>query len=103
MSGSEHRCCRSDGEVELWNEPPWEGDPWDNILDYCDNSPSPISPGPQSQYLSDRGFVAALQNVAPINGVIYIWAGTEKSDTNSVRILSRSAILASPSPNRRPL
>jgi hypothetical protein len=72
------------GEVEIWNEPPWADDPWDNILDYYDNSPGSISPGPQSQGLPDWGFVAALQNVAPINGVTYIWAGTEKSGTNSV-------------------
>jgi plastocyanin len=72
------------GEVELWNEPPWGNDPWDNIMDYYDNSPSAISPGPQSQGLPDWGFVAALQSVAPINGVTYIWAGTEKSGTNSV-------------------
>jgi hypothetical protein len=72
------------GEVEIWNEPPWTDDPWDNILDYYDKSPNAIFPGPQSQGLPNWGFVAALQNIAPINGVSYIWAGTEKSGTNSV-------------------
>jgi hypothetical protein len=72
------------GEVEIWNEPPWADDPWDSRVDFYDAFPGAISPGPQSEWSPDWGFVAALQNVPAPAGVTYIWAGTEKSGANSV-------------------
>lgn len=50
------------GEIEVWNEPPWQGDPWDNRGDYYDTWPGPASPGPQMQGLPNFGFAAALQS-----------------------------------------
>ncbi len=72
------------GEVELWNEPPWTDDPWDEQADFYDTFPGPASPGPLAANLPNWGFVADLQNQTPIPGVTYIWAGTNKSGDNSV-------------------
>jgi hypothetical protein len=73
------------GEVEIWNEPPWGDDPWDDRYDFYDNQPLPVSPGPQTPYLPNWGFAAALFNqTSPVNGVTYNWGGTEKTGGNSV-------------------
>jgi hypothetical protein len=72
------------GEVEIWNEPPWSDDPWDNRSDFRDVFPGAVSPGPQAGNLPNWGFVAALQQQPAPTGVSYLWAGTEKSGTNSV-------------------
>jgi hypothetical protein len=72
------------GEVELWNEPPWPDDQWDQRANSYDVFPGPFSPGPRNAYLPNWGFVGALQNRAAPPGVSYIWAGTEKSGSNSV-------------------
>lgn len=72
------------GQVELWNEPAWPGDPWDNILDYYDTSPASLSPGPTDQFLPDYGFAAKLQTMTPPAGVTYNWGGTEKSGGNTL-------------------
>jgi hypothetical protein len=72
------------GDVELWNEPPWAPDPWDERANFYDTFPGVISPGPQGPSLANWGFVAALQGQTPITGVTYTWAGTNKSGDNSV-------------------
>lgn len=73
------------GEVEIWNEPPWSDDPWDDRYDFYDNQPLPVSPGPQTTYLPNWGFAAALQaQTSPVPGVTYNWGGTEKSGFNSM-------------------
>jgi hypothetical protein len=73
------------GEVEIWNEPPWTDDPWDDRYDFYDNQPIPVFPGPQTPYLPNWGFAVALYSQpAPVAGVTYNWGGTEKSGGNSM-------------------
>ena len=73
------------GEVEIWNEPPWPDDPWDDRYDFYDRQPIPVSPGPQTPYLPNWGFAVALYSQAsPVAGVNYNWGGTEKSGGNSL-------------------
>jgi hypothetical protein len=73
------------GEVEIWNEPPWSDDPWDDRYDFYDNQPIPVSPGPQTPYLPNWGFAVALYSQAsPAAGVTYNWGGTEKTGGNSM-------------------
>jgi len=73
------------GEVEIWNEPPWSDDPWDDRYDFYDNQPVPVSPGPQTTYLPNWGFAAAIQaQASPAAGVTYNWGGTEKTGGNSL-------------------
>ncbi len=75
--------CASAGvtcDIELWNEPPWPDDCWDNRLDCYDSNPGYDEEldGP------DWGMVAALQATTPPAGVTYTWAGTNKSGDSSV-------------------
>lgn len=72
------------GEVELWNEPPWPDDRWDVRANSYDVFPGPSDPGPKNAYLPNWGFVGALQGNATSPGISYLWAGTEKSGSNSV-------------------
>lgn len=73
------------GEVEIWNEPPWPDDPWDDRYDFYDNQPLPVSPGPQTAYLPNWGFAAALYSQSsPVAGVTYNWGGTHKTGGNSM-------------------
>jgi hypothetical protein len=73
------------GEVEIWNEPPWADDPWDDRYDFYDNQPIPVFPGPQTPYLPNWGFAVALYSqTSPVAGVTYNWGGTEKSGGNSM-------------------
>lgn len=73
------------GEVEIWNEPPWNDDPWDDRYDFYDKQPLPVSPGPQTTYLPNWGFAAALfSQSSPVAGVTYNWGGTEKTGGNSM-------------------
>jgi hypothetical protein len=72
------------GEIELWNEPAWPDDRWDERANSYDLFPGPFDPGPRNAYLPNWGFVGALQGRATPAGVSYIWAGTEKSGSNSV-------------------
>ena len=69
------------GEVELWNEPPWPDEAWDNRRDLYDSDPG--VPGELSPGFPNWGFVAALQAYPPVAGVTYDWAGTNKSGDNS--------------------
>ncbi len=65
------------GDIELWNEPPWFEDCWDNRVDCFDIDPQLADElkGNDPNY----GFVAALQNTEPIGKIRYTWAGTDKS------------------------
>lgn len=72
------------GEVELWNEPPWLDDRWDERANSYDIFPGPFSPGPRNAFLPNWGFVGALQGQQAPPGVSFLWAGTEKSGANSV-------------------
>jgi hypothetical protein len=73
------------GEVEIWNEPPWSDDPWDDRYDFYDNQPIPVLPGPLTTYLPNWGFAVALYSqTSPVAGVTYNWGGTEKSGGNSM-------------------
>jgi hypothetical protein len=72
------------GEIELWNEPPWPDDRWDLRANSYDVFPGPFSPGPRTPMLPNWGFVGALQGLPAPAGASYIWAGTEKSGSNSV-------------------
>jgi Chitobiase/beta-hexosaminidase C-terminal domain len=85
------------GEVEIWNEPPWGDDPWDDRYDFYDNQPVPVYPGPQTTYLPDWGFAAALQaQTSPVPGVTYNWGGTEKTGGNSMlnpQMLANTGVL----------
>ena len=67
-------------QIGLWNEPAWGADCWDNRRDCYDQNP-----GYNEQfYGANYGFVAALQATAPIPGVTYVWAGTDKTGDGSV-------------------
>lgn len=72
------------GEVELWNEPPWAGDPWDNRGDFYDTWPGNQTPGPQGAGFPNFGFAAVLQGITPPSGVTYNWGGTDKSGFNTL-------------------
>jgi hypothetical protein len=65
------------GDVELWNEPPWTEDCWDNQVDCYDSDPK--VPNELKGNTGNIGFAAALQATTPIPGVKYTWAGTNKS------------------------
>ena len=67
-------------EIELWNEPSWPDDCWDNRSDCYDQNPG----FNQQQNGPNWGFLAALQNTTPSPGVNYNWAGPNKSGDNSV-------------------
>ena len=72
------------GEVELWNEPTWPDDRWDQRANSYDVFPGTFFPGPMYAYLPNWAFVAALQGRPAPTGVTYLWGGTEKSGSNSV-------------------
>ena len=67
-----------EGEIEIWNEPPWGDDSWDAREYLYDTSPSGEVTSP------NFGFAARLQEIALPTGVKLIWAGTEKSGSNSL-------------------
>ena len=85
------------GKVELWNEPPWSGDPWDNRYSFYDKPPA-AQPGigPTGASVANFGFVANLQaDPSPVPGETYIWGGTHKSGANSLllpRFLTNSGV-----------
>ena len=71
------------GEVELWNEPPWPDEAWDNRRDFYDTDPGLLGELPAGY--PNWGFVAALQARTDLPaGVTFNWAGTHKSGDNSV-------------------
>ena len=67
------------GEVELWNEPVWANDCWDNRRNCYDTDPGIA--GEMAAYGPNYGFVAALQRLPAVSGVSYVWAGTNKTGT----------------------
>lgn len=68
------------GRVEIWNEPTWAHDPWDQRFHFYDaNIPSNLS-----QSLDQSGFVGALELQTPPPGVRYEWGGSHKSGFNSI-------------------
>ena len=70
------------GEVELWNEPTWGADCWDNRRNCYDSDPK-IS-GELYAYAPNFGFAAVLQKMAAVSGVSYVWAGTNKSGNSDL-------------------
>ncbi|HET6145512.1 MAG TPA: hypothetical protein VFE02_18565 [Candidatus Acidoferrales bacterium] len=72
------------GEIEIWNEPPWVDDAWDNRGDLYDTFPAtgsiraPVGNGP------NFGFAANLQKRSLPKGITLVWAGTNKSGQNSL-------------------
>ena len=70
------------GEVELWNEPTWGRDCWDNRRNCYDSDPKLA--GELPPYYPNYGFVAALQRLPAVPGVSYSWAGTNKSASSDL-------------------
>ena len=94
------------GQIELWNEPPWASDPWDNrclLYDHDLSPPCPSTPGsPSSPNQPNYGFVANLQNKSFPLGVTVVWNGTSGSGWASVlgpRMHAESGVFAQ-QPNR---
>jgi hypothetical protein len=69
-------------DIELWNEPPWGSDFWDNRTDGYDTDPGVA--GELARFQPNFGFVDAIQNTPHVGGVTYTWAGTEKSGAASL-------------------
>jgi hypothetical protein len=67
-----------EGEIEIWNEPPWEDDSWDARGYLYDTFPRGDALSP------NYGFAAKLQEIALPAGIKLIWAGTEKSGSESL-------------------
>ncbi len=65
------------GEVELWNEPTWGDDCWDNRRNCYDHDPGFTNE--LQAYGPNYGFAAAVQGLQPVQNVTYVWAGTNKS------------------------
>jgi hypothetical protein len=80
--GSQCATARISCEIELWNEPPWPDECWDNRIDCFDSSRHPEFK--QEPNGPNWGIAAALQSSTPIPGVTYNWAGTNKSGDNTV-------------------
>jgi hypothetical protein len=74
------------GEVELWNEPPWPDDPWDDRADFYDDPPATSNPSVLAPpFMPNFGFVAAIQaRGMHYSGVNFVWGGTEKSGASSL-------------------
>jgi hypothetical protein len=67
------------GRVEIWNEPPWEHDPWDQAWRFFDVLPSNI----HTNVVQD-GFAAVLQTQTPPGNVRYVSGETDKSGGSSI-------------------
>jgi hypothetical protein len=74
------------GEIEIWNEPPWLQDPWDDRGDLYDQNlwPGPQKPGPSAWISANYGFVGDLQNRTFPQGITATWNGTSGSGYGSV-------------------
>ena len=89
------------GQIELWNEPPWLADPWDNRCLLYDDDLAPPCPGtvgaPSSQNEPNYGFVANLQSRSFPAGISLTWNGTSGSGWASIlgpRMQAESGVLA---------
>ena len=67
-----------EGEIEIWNERPWEDDSWDARGYLYDTFPLGDATSP------NYGLAAKLQEIALPAGIKLIWAGTEKSGSESL-------------------
>jgi hypothetical protein len=67
-----------EGEIEIWNEPAWDDDSWDARGYLYDTFPA------GDVFSPNYGFAANLQNIALPKGISLIWAGTEKSGSESL-------------------
>jgi hypothetical protein len=66
------------GEIEIWNEPAWDDDSWDARGYLYDALPE------GNVFSPNYGFAANLQDIALPKGISLIWAGTEKSGSESL-------------------
>jgi hypothetical protein len=66
------------GEIEIWNEPAWDDDSWDARGYLYDTLPA------GQVFSPNYGFAGNLQNIALPGGIRLIWAGTEKSGSESL-------------------
>ncbi len=70
------------GDIELWNEPPWPGDPWTNRCNLYDAALSPCpsfqkaTVGQMYPNAPNYGFAANLQGRNFPPGITLTWAGT---------------------------
>ena len=65
-------------EIEIWNEPPWQDDSWDARGYLFDTLPAVDMASP------NYGLAANLQEISLPTGIKLIWAGTEKSGSQSL-------------------
>ena len=74
------------GDVEIWNEPPWLADPWDDRGDLYDRAlwPGNETVGKAGQLFANFGFVANIQNQRFPDGITATWNGTSGNGTSSV-------------------
>ena len=74
------------GDIEIWNEPPWLADPWDDRGYLYDVKlwPGPQSPGPVSRIAVNWGFIGNLQNKTFPAGITATWNGTSGGGTASL-------------------
>lgn len=68
------------GDIEIWNEPPWANDPWDFRAGLYDNG---MYPGP-AENGANYGFVANLQNRIFPEGITATWNGTSGNGAGSL-------------------
>ena len=73
------------GDIEIWNEPPWLADPWDDRGYLYDQNlwPGAQKPGPTSWIDVNWGFIADLQSRTFPAGITATWNGTSGSGTSS--------------------
>lgn len=75
------------GRIEIWNEPPWTHDNWDNRSGFYDNPPAALVPvwgDPARPQSPNFGFVEALRSDTLPAGVTLVWGGTNKSGACSL-------------------
>jgi hypothetical protein len=66
------------GDIEIWNEPPWGDDSWDAQGYLYDTFPA------GDVFSANYGLAANLQKISLPEGIKLIWAGTEKSGSESL-------------------
>ena len=68
------------GDVGLWNEPVWSGDPWDSGEQLFDKPPAPLVHTPPFRF----GIPLYMAATEPIEGVIYDSGYTDKTGNGSL-------------------
>ena len=73
------------GDIEIWNEPPWLADPWDDRGYMYDQNlwPGAQKPGPTTWISVNWGFLGDLQNRSFPDGITATWNGTSGGGTAS--------------------